>query len=68
MIVLVLEVIDLDRAFEQLVLDFFDDNIFAVDQNENIPARSSQASVQPLTGESNGCPGVATISSPFAQI
>ena len=37
MIVLDLEVIDLDRAFEQLVLDFFDDNIFAVDQNENIP-------------------------------
>ena len=66
MIVLDLEVIDLDRAFEQLVLDFFDDNIFA--RTRISPARSSQASVQPLTGESNGCPGVATISSPFAQI
>ena len=37
MIVLDLEVIDLDRAFEQLVLDFFDDDILTVDQDENIP-------------------------------
>lgn len=27
---------DLDGAFEQLVLDLFDDNIFAVDQDENV--------------------------------
>ena len=36
MIVLDLKVIDLDGAFEQLVLDFFDDDIFAVDQDENV--------------------------------
>ena len=36
MIVLDLEVIDLDGAFEQLVLDFFDDDIFAVDKDENV--------------------------------
>jgi len=36
MIVLDLEVIDLDGAFEQLVLDLFDDNIFAVDKDENV--------------------------------
>ena len=36
MIVLDLEVIDLDGAFEQLVLDLFDDNIFAVDTDENV--------------------------------
>ena len=37
MIVLDLKVIDLDGAFEQLVLDFFDDDIFAVDQDKNVP-------------------------------
>ena len=36
MIVLDLEIINFDRAFEQLVLDFFDDDIFAVDQDENV--------------------------------
>ena len=36
MIVLDLEVIDLNGAFEQLVLDFFDDDIFAVDKDENV--------------------------------
>ena len=36
MIVLDLEVIDLDRAFEQLVLDFFDEDIFAIDKDENV--------------------------------
>ena len=37
MIIRNLEVIDLDGAFEQLVLDFFDDDIFAVDQDKNVP-------------------------------
>ena len=37
MIVLYLEVIDLDGAFEQLVLDLFHDDIFTVDQDENVP-------------------------------
>ena len=36
MIVLDLEVIDLDGAFEQLVLDFFDDDILTVDEDENV--------------------------------
>ena len=36
MILLDLEVIDLDRVFEQLVLDFFDNSVFPVDKNENI--------------------------------
>ena len=36
MIVLDLKVIDLDGAFEQLMLDLFHDGIFAVDQDENV--------------------------------
>ena len=36
MIILNLEVIYLDGAFEQLVLDFLDDDIFAVDEDENV--------------------------------
>ena len=36
MIVLDPEVIDLDRAFGQLVLDFFDDDILTVDKDENV--------------------------------
>ena len=36
MIVLDLEVMDLDGAFEQLVLDFFDDDILTVDKDENV--------------------------------
>lgn len=36
MIILDLEVIDFDRVFEQLVLDFFDNDVFSVDEDENI--------------------------------
>ena len=36
MIILDLEVIDLDRVFEQLVLDFFYNNVFTIDEDENI--------------------------------
>lgn len=36
MIILDLEVIDLDRAFEQLMLDLFDNDIFAIDEDENV--------------------------------
>ena len=36
MIILDLEVIDLDWAFKQLVLDFFDNDVFSVDEDENI--------------------------------
>lgn len=36
MILLDLEIIDLDRAFEQLVLDFFDNDVFTIDEDENI--------------------------------
>ena len=36
MIILDLEVIDLDGAFEQLVLDFFDEDILTVDKDENV--------------------------------
>ena len=46
MIVLDLEVIDLDRAFEQLVLDFFDDDILTVDKDENV-ARAEVRCIRP---------------------
>lgn len=46
MIVLDLEVIDLDRAFEQLVLNLFYDDILSVDQNENI-ARAEVRRIRP---------------------
>ena len=46
MIVLDLEVIDLDRAFEQLVLDFFDDDILTVDKDENV-ARAEVRRIRP---------------------
>ena len=36
MVLLDLEVIDLDRAFEQLMLDFFYNNVFAVDEDEDV--------------------------------
>ena len=36
MIILDLEVIDLDRVFKQLVLDFFDNDVFTIDEDENI--------------------------------
>ena len=36
MIVLDLEVIDLNRGFEQLVLDFFYNNVFSVDEDEDV--------------------------------
>lgn len=49
MIVLNLEVVNLNRAFQQLVLDFFDDNIFAVDEDENI-ARAEVCRVRPALG------------------
>ena len=49
MIVLDLEVVNLNRAFEQLVLDLFDDNIFTVDEDENI-ARTEVCRVRPALG------------------
>ena len=36
MIILDLEVIDLDGAFEQLMLDLFDNDIFTVDEDEDV--------------------------------
>ena len=36
MIILNLEVIDLDRAFQQLMLHLFNDYIFSVDEDENV--------------------------------
>lgn len=51
MIIRNLEVIDLDRAFEQLMLDLFHDDILTVDKDENVTARRCAASVQPLTGQ-----------------
>ena len=36
MIILNLKVIDLDGALEQLVLDFFNNDVFPVDKNQNI--------------------------------
>ena len=36
MIIRNLEVIDLDRAFEQLMLDLFHDDILTVDKDENV--------------------------------
>lgn len=46
MIIRNLEVIDLDRAFEQLVLDFFDDDILTVDKDENV-ARAEVRCIRP---------------------
>lgn len=46
MIIRNLEVIDLDRAFEQLVLDFFDDDILTVDKDENV-ARAEVRRIRP---------------------
>ena len=46
MIVLDLKVIDLDGAFEQLVLDFFDDDILTVDKDENV-ARAEVRCIRP---------------------
>ena len=37
MVVLNLEVIDLDRAFQQFMLNLLYNDIFAVDENQNIP-------------------------------
>jgi hypothetical protein len=38
MIILHLEVINLDRVFQQLMLDFFNNDILAVDEYQNIPS------------------------------
>ena len=46
MILLDLEVVDLDRVFEQLVLDFFDNNVLSVDEDENI-ARTEMCGICP---------------------
>ena len=46
MIILILEVIDLDGAFEQLVLDFFINYVLPVDKNQNI-SRAEVRSVRP---------------------
>ena len=46
MIILNLEVIDLDGAFKQLVLDFFNNDVFPVDKNQNI-SRAEVRSVRP---------------------
>ena len=46
MILLDLEVVDLDRVFEQLVLDFLDNNVLSVDEDENI-ACSEMCRVRP---------------------
>ena len=38
MVVLNLEVIDLNRVFQQFMLDFFNNDIFAVDENQDVPS------------------------------
>ena len=49
MIILDLEVIDFDRVFEQLVLDFFYNNVFSIDEDENI-TRAEVCRVCPALG------------------
>ena len=49
MIILDLEVIDFDRVFEQLVLDFFDNDVFTIDENENI-TRAEVRRIRPALG------------------
>ena len=49
MIILDLEVIDLDWAFKQLVLDFFDNDVFTIDENENI-TRAEVCRICPALG------------------
>ncbi len=59
-----LEVIDMDGTFQDLVLDFFHNHIFAVDQHQNI-ARAKPAGLRPaLYWRVEGMVGVVTISSP----
>ena len=45
-VILDLEVINPDRALEQLVLDFFNNDVFPVDKNQNI-SRAEVRSVRP---------------------
>ena len=47
--ILDLEVIDLDWVFEQLVLDFFYNNVFSIDEDENI-TRAEVCRVCPALG------------------
>lgn len=49
MIILDLEVIDLDWTFKQLVLDFFDNDVFTIDENENI-TRAEVRRIRPALG------------------
>lgn len=49
MIIRDLEVIDLDWFFEQLVLDFLDNNVLSVDEDENI-ARTEMCGICPALG------------------
>ena len=44
-----MEIIDFNGIFQQLVLDLFDDNIFTVDEDENI-ARAEVRRVRPALG------------------
>ena len=49
MVILDLEIINFDRVLQQLMLDFFDYDILAIDEDEDI-ARAEMCGVrQPLT-------------------
>ena len=39
MVILDLEIIDLDRVLQQLMLDFFDYDILAIDEDEDVYKR-----------------------------
>lgn len=36
-VILNVEIVDLDRRFQQLVLDLFNNHVLAVDEDQNIP-------------------------------
>ena len=46
MVILDLEIIDLDRVLQQLMLDFFDYDILAIDEDEDI-TRAEMRSIRP---------------------
>ena len=49
-----LEIVDINRAFQNLMLDFFNDDILTIDENQNV-ARTKLDSVSPaLDGRIEG--------------
>ena len=54
MVILDLEIIDLNRILQQLMLDFFDYDILAIDEDEDI-ARAEMCGVRPALERVRRC-------------